>query len=171
MTNVEVIGMPADAPPAPVQVIEVQASFSGLSAEQAGRDDFQSSFEQAVADQLHVDPLQVQVTSVQVNDGGDVVLVYVVKDIAPEDMQNTQQALESRDIAEAIGDQLEEGKGNDHLWFVLHLTSVSYSSLCLPLSPSFSFICLLTRQVVTMEWTLDPRRPAKPPCRSQSCPS
>ena len=106
----EVIEMPEATPPEPVKVIEVQVTFDGLSPLQAERDDFQDSFEQAVAQQLGVDEGSVEVTGVFVDDEGDVVLVYVIKDIPPEDLEATQQALETQDMAQAIGDQLEEGE-------------------------------------------------------------
>jgi hypothetical protein len=46
------------------------------------------------------------VTSVVVSDEGAVVVVYVVKDVQPE----TQDAMESSDMAAAIADSLQEGR-------------------------------------------------------------
>ena len=71
--------------------------------------------EQAVADQLDIDPELVTVTSVTTNDEGHVVVVYVVQGVEPEDMEDMQQQMESGDMADAIGDNLQDAgfKGAD----------------------------------------------------------
>ncbi len=106
-----------------------------------------------------------------------------MKDIALEDLEATQQVLETRDVAEAIGDQLEDGKGRvgvrvgDHIDNVSVTTSVHsplrYKCLILlSLSPSVSVTRpLVRRQLATTAWTLDPQRPAKPQCRFLKSPS
>ena len=98
--------MPGDVPdgPVPEPVLIAQQEFSGIDIEQAQSEDFQDAVEQAVADQLDIDPALVTVTSVTVDEEGDVVVVYVVQN-PPED---AEEDLESRDMAEAIGGALQD---------------------------------------------------------------
>ena len=87
----------------------VQQEFQGIPPEQAQSQDFQDAIEQAVADQLDVDPDFVTVTSVTTNEDGNVVVVYVVQN-PPED---AEEDLESRDMAQAIGGALQEAGFDD----------------------------------------------------------
>ena len=86
-----------------------------MTPEQAQGQDFQDAVEQAVADELGVEPDTVTVTSVTTNDDGHVVVVYVVQGVDPEDIEEVQQQLESGDMADAIGDNLQDAgfKGAD----------------------------------------------------------
>ena len=61
--------MPGDVPdgPVPEPVLIAQQEFSGIDIEQAQSEDFQEAVEQAVADQLDIDPALVTVTSVTVD--------------------------------------------------------------------------------------------------------
>ena len=92
-----------------------QQEFAGVTPEQAQGEDFQDALTQAVADQLDVDPEFVTITSVTTNDEGHVVMVYVVQGVDPEDVDDMQQQLESGDMADAIGDNLQDAgfKGAD----------------------------------------------------------
>ena len=84
--------MPGDVPdgPVPEPVLIAQQEFSGLDIEQAQSEDFQEAVEQAVADQLDIDPALVTVTSATVDEEGDVVVVYVVQN-PPEDAEVTYE--------------------------------------------------------------------------------
>ena len=103
--------MPGDGPegPVPEPVLMAQQEFQGIPPEQAQSEEFQDAVEQAVADQLDVDPEFVTVTSVTTNDDGTVVVVYVVQN-PPDD---AEEDLESRDMAEAIGGALQEAGFDD----------------------------------------------------------
>jgi hypothetical protein len=59
MTSVEVIQMPEDVPPAPEAVVEVQATFGGVTTDDAHDADFQEAIRAAVAEALDVDESQV----------------------------------------------------------------------------------------------------------------
>ena len=48
------------------------------------------------------------ITSVTTNDDGHVVVVYVVQGVDAEDIEEVQQQLESGDMADAIGDNLQD---------------------------------------------------------------
>ena len=92
----------------PSQVIVVQQEFSGIDADQAQSEEFQEAVEQAVADELNIGAGDVEVTSVTVDDEGDVTVVYVVQNVDPEDVEEMQEQLESGDMADAIGDNLQD---------------------------------------------------------------
>ena len=62
MTSVEVIQMPEDVPPAPEAVVEVQATFGGVTTDDAHDADFQEAIRAAVAEALDVDESQVHYT-------------------------------------------------------------------------------------------------------------
>ena len=115
ITSVQIVEFPEPEPAAPEQVIMAQQEFQGVTPDQAQGADFQDAVEQAVADQLDIDPEMVTVTSVTTNDEGHVVVVYVVQGVEPEDMDNMQQQMESGDMADAIGDNLQDAgfKGAD----------------------------------------------------------
>ena len=108
ITTAEVIEMPEPSPPAPEQVIVAQQEFQGVNPDQAESKEFQEAVEQAVADQLDVDVEDVEVTSVNTNEKGDVTVVYVVQNVDPEDVEEMQEQLESGDMADAIGDNLQD---------------------------------------------------------------
>ena len=108
ITSVQIVEFPEPEPAAPEQVIMAQQEFQGVTPDQAQGADFQDAVEQAVADQLDIDPEMVTVTSVTTNDEGHVVVVYVVQGVEPEDMDNMQQQMESGDMADAIGDNLQD---------------------------------------------------------------
>ena len=89
-------------------VIVLQQDFSGIDAEQAQSEEFQDAIEQAVADELDIGVGNVEVTSVTTNADGDVTVVYVVQGVDPEDVEEVQEQLESGDMADAIGDNLQD---------------------------------------------------------------
>ena len=90
------------------QVIVVQQEFTGIAPEDAQSEEFEEAVEQAVADELNVGVGDVEVTSVTTDDEGHVTVVYVVQNVDPEDVEEMQQQLESDDMAEAIGDNLQD---------------------------------------------------------------
>ena len=94
-------------------MIVAQQEFSGIDPEQAQSEEFEDAIEQAVADELGVGVGDVEVTSVTVDEDGDVTVVYVVQGVDPEDVEEVQQQLESDDMADAIGDNLQDAGFDD----------------------------------------------------------
>ena len=76
---------------APTQVLMAQQSFQGVPPDQAQGPDFQAAVQQGVEGQLGVPAGSVTITSVTVGDNGAVVVMYVVQNVEPEEMDNMQK--------------------------------------------------------------------------------
>ena len=90
-------------------------AFQGVPPEQAQGPDFQAAVQQGVEGQLGVPAGSVTITSVTEGDRGEIVVMYVVKNVEPADMDNMQKAMETNEMATAIGDNLKDAgfKGAD----------------------------------------------------------
>ena len=89
-TTVEVIQMP-EPDVEPTQVLMAQQTFKGVPPEQAQGPDFQAAVQQGVEGQLGVPAGSVTITSTTEGENGAVVVMYVVQNVEPEDMDNMQK--------------------------------------------------------------------------------
>ena len=89
-TTVEVIQMP-EPDVEPTQVLMAQQTFKGVPPEQAQGPEFQAAVQQGVEGQLGVPAGSVTITSTTEGENGAVVVMYVVKNVEPEDMDNMQK--------------------------------------------------------------------------------
>ena len=110
----DVQASPADAAPATVEisqepVIESEQPVNGVSLDQAQSEEFQDAFEAAVAEQLGVDPEDVDVTDVSINEEtGAVTVTYQVTGVDELDQIDAQKGAESDEMAEAIASNLQD---------------------------------------------------------------
>jgi len=241
MTSVEVIQMPEDVAPAPEAVVEVQATFGGVSTDDARDADFQAAIRGAVAEALDVDesqvlaaasapralatplpvaprldhppravaapPLsllslrslslspsppftvasQVIITDVDTDDEGDVVVTYVVTGMDPADVEEAAATLETREVADAIVEQMQDQVGTHRLRVVgCGGVAVAAGRVGRPSCPRPGvhvyvshasgfrlFVATLPaafRVRASTTWPRGPSMPATPPWRSRKCP-
>lgn len=233
MTSVEVIQMPEDVPPAPEAVVEVQATFGGVTTDDAHGADFQEAIRAAVAEALDVDESQVHavasvqnvcllrffrshhcpgqprravaasplshlpsppvaivsqviITDVDTDDEGDVVVTYVVTGMDPADVEEAAATLETREVADAIVEQMQDEVRIRRLR-VVRWGAVWWLQAGLPILSAtrgmsltrawFLFFCCdaaclpaASRVRATTTWSRGRSMPATPPWRSRKCP-
>ena len=75
----------------PTQVLMAQQTFKGVPPEQAQGPDFQAAVQQGVEGQLGVPAGSVTITSTTEGENGAVIVMYVVQNVEPEDMDNMQK--------------------------------------------------------------------------------
>ena len=89
-------------------VVEATQTISGVSLEQAQSDEFQDAIEAAVAARVGVDPEDVDITEVTVEDDGSVEVTYEIHGLDPLDQIATEKTVESEGVANDIADSLQE---------------------------------------------------------------
>ena len=75
----------------PTQVLMAQQTFKGVPPEQAEGPDFQAAVQKGVEGQLGVPAGSVTITSTTEGENGAVIVMYVVQNVEPEDMDNMQK--------------------------------------------------------------------------------